>query len=127
MSGEAHHLKQTLASRLSQWVSHDLDPVNDILDSLLEIVGGLSDERAEFQLESKAMHHVLSKFREETNIFCLEEEIHVYVKRFEHTISMWKQCGLHRKEPAHDSTESEGVTHRSAENHNPLRTSSSAY
>jgi len=31
-------------------------------------MGGLNDERAEFQLESKAMHHFLSKFGEQTNI-----------------------------------------------------------
>jgi len=50
-------------------------------------MGGLDDERAEFQLESKALHHLLSRFREQTNIIW-KRRFTFMRKWFENTITM---------------------------------------
>jgi len=81
------------------------------------------------------LHQLLSRFREQTNIIWKRRLTFMgsgsktqSLRNGRHCWSGWhtispnpdthKQSGLHRKEPARDSTESEGGTPRSTENSN---------
>jgi hypothetical protein len=126
-------LKQTLATRLSHWVYMILTPsmifwtaCRRLWVDLMMSVQSFSWNARQCTTFSASLENKQTLFGRGDSRLCEAlrtqsqcNDRHCWWHTFFSNPDAHKQCELHRKEPAHDSTESEGVTPRSTENSNP--------